>query len=360
MGLAKGIWMMDVHTHVKTNAEFLGETSEADDSATNLYYMDRYDVDMCVLTPSILERNTKVNAAIAKRYPNRFIATCNDMDAQLAAILDGVPWTIEASVKEIVEQLETGLYKGIGESVPRDRTRKTLITWEERLDQMCAYFELARKYKFPINWHTGVPIALPANRNFDMARTRAHPEMFDNGNPLLAHELAALYPDVPILFLHGGVEASGYYLDDYEKILNVAASHHNVFICCGSWWAELYEKALKDPNIGAKKLVWACAYGQNNQQQFWMPGCVPETAPCTLTDPSLPVTEGSRSGLQTDIWGWSLRELGRLNIPQDDLNLILGGNAAWLYGAKLPLPYDRMFKKVNRGFEYTCMKTILE
>jgi hypothetical protein len=54
---------------------------------------------------------------------------------------------------------------------------------------------------------------------------------------------------------------------------------------------------------------------------------------------------------QPDIWGWSLRELGRLNIPQDDLNLILGGNAAWLYKVDLPLPYDRLFKKVNRGFE---------
>jgi hypothetical protein len=42
------------------------------------------------------------------------------------------------------------------------------------------------------------------------------------------------------------------------------------------------------------------------------------------------------------MWGWSLREIGRLNIPQDDLNLILGGNACRLYQIKPP--FTRMFK----------------
>lgn len=358
MGLARGIWMMDAHTHVQSG-NYYATGVEQDDSDIALYYMEKYGVDMCVIHPSIAKKN-ELNAEIAKRHPNKFIATCNDIITQNKALYEGVPWTVEAAVKEIEDLLKTGLYKGIGEGIPRDRARKTLITWDERLDQICAFFELARKYKFPMHWHTGIPIG---GHWYDLARSRAHAEVFDNGNPLLCHEVAALYPDVPIVFLHGGVEASGYYMDDYEKILNVAASHNNVFINTGSWWAELYERPLKDPNIGAKKLVWACAWGQNNQQQAWMPGCVPETAPVTQRstfrrpdrlDTAAPVTH------QVDIWGWSLRELGKLNIPQDDLNLILGGNAAWLYGAKLPLPYERMFKKVDRGFEYTCMKTILD
>jgi hypothetical protein len=45
---------------------------------------------------------------------------------------------------------------------------------------------------------------------------------------------------------------------------------------------------------------------------------------------------------QVDYWGWSLKELQRLRIPQDDLNLVLGGNAARIYN--LPVPYTRLFK----------------
>ena len=34
---------------------------------------------------------------------------------------------------------------------------------------------------------------------------------------------------------------------------------------------------------------------------------------------------------QVDIWGWSRRQLQHLDINQDDLNLILGGNAVRIY-----------------------------
>ena len=132
-------------------------------------------------------------------------------------------------------------------------------------------------------------------------------------------------------------------MDDYEKCLNVASSHKNVFLETGQWWAELYDKPLMDANIGAKKLVWGAAWGQPLRQQ-WMPGQIPTTYNCGPL-------YGPRSGHQSDIWGWSLRELGRLNIPQDDLNLIMGGNAAWLYNIATPLPWNRMFKTVDRGFE---------
>ena len=37
---------------------------------------------------------------------------------------------------------------------------------------------------------------------------------------------------------------------------------------------------------------------------------------------------------QVDIWGWSLKQIQRLDINQDDMNLILGGNAARLYNLR--------------------------
>jgi hypothetical protein len=45
---------------------------------------------------------------------------------------------------------------------------------------------------------------------------------------------------------------------------------------------------------------------------------------------------------QVDYWGWSLRELGGVRLSQDDMNLILGGNAARIF--KLDVPHTRLFK----------------
>ena len=76
-----------------------------------------------------------------------------------------------------------------------------------------------------------------------------------------------------------------------------------------------------------------------------MPGEVPETY--CVTD-----LYGDMPRFSPDVWGWSLSQLGKLNIPQDDMNLILGGNAAFLYKIKTPVPYERLFKPVKRGFEW--------
>ena len=326
MGLAKGVFTVETSAGV------------GKDPTELLYYMDRYDVNMCVLG-SLVPAKVKDTVDVVNKYPDKFVALCYDEQTQIRNSNGEEKWSMTAAAKELDEFLSTGFYSGIGVGIPRDRTfRRALLDWEERLDQVCEIFELARKYKFPVSWHTGIPHGAAAQR--DMARSRAHMDSSENGNPLLAHELAAMYPDVPIIFNHGGIEGSGYFMEDYERCLNVAASHHNVYLETGTWWAELYEKPLKDPNIGAKKLVWGCAPGQPHGQA-WMPGCVPETFTQMLIE-----QEPTRH--RTDIWGWSMTQLGRLNIPQDDMNLIMGGNAAFLYKLKTPLPYDRMFKKVQR------------
>ena len=49
---------------------------------------------------------------------------------------------------------------------------------------------------------------------------------------------------------------------------------------------------------------------------------------------------------QVDVMGWSLKQVARLNISQDDLNLILGGNAMRIYNIEFPL--TRMFRKVGQ------------
>lgn len=48
---------------------------------------------------------------------------------------------------------------------------------------------------------------------------------------------------------------------------------------------------------------------------------------------------------QVDIMGWSLKQVSRLDISQDDMNLILAGNAIRVY--KLDFPLTRMFKIID-------------
>ena len=76
-----------------------------------------------------------------------------------------------------------------------------------------------------------------------------------------------------------------------DDTLMVAAAHTNVYLETGHWWAELYEKALHDPNIGAEKLVWGTDWGASVPQQWrgraFHPGSYPDQsrAPGT-TSPS--------------------------------------------------------------------------
>ena len=351
MGLAKGIFTVDTHVHAQRHAFKFKEKGETpdyaklssgmtkidayDNSPRLLYHMDRYDIDVCVLQPAFGMTN-EINRQIVEKHPDRFIAMCRDVKTQHKATREGTPWNVKEAVKEIDELLATGMFKGgIGEAIPRDRskTRKQL-TWDERLDQICQFMELARKHKVPISYHTGFPSGYGGD--VDRGKAQGHFEANENANPMLCHEIAALYPDVTIILAHAGIEGSGYYKDYYDKCLNVAASHPNVFLETGQWWAKLYKKPLRDPNIGAGKLVFGTDWGASCTAQSWMPGCIPETY-CNQDINLGPPAH------QVDIWGWALRELGKLNIPQDDLNLILGGNAVRIFGIKTP--HTRLFKE---------------
>ncbi len=120
-----------------------------------------------------------------------------------------------------------------------------------------------------------------------------------------------------------------------EPTLHLAATYDNVYLECGMWWAELYEKPLIDPCIGPEKLLWGTDWGASMpiyyQLGHYPPGYVSQIR---------------RRGIvahQVDYFGWSLRQLDKLDLDQDDLNLILGGNAARLY--KIETPLTRMFKE---------------
>jgi len=350
MGLARGIFMVDTHVHGQRHAFKVQARTDVDSEYNDLvdgmplvevysnekrllYHMDQYNVAMCVLLPAFAMTN-ELNAQMVKDHPDRFAAMCYDVNAQLDAKSGKEGWTIKNAVKEIRAALETGMFCGIGEGMPRSHDPDyRMVAWPERFEEICQVMELAKEYKVAVTWHAGFPAGYAAGK--EMARMQGNPDD-DWGNPLRLHEVANAYPDVPIIMEHSGIEGSGYRTDVYEQCLTVARTHHNIYLECGQWWAELYEAPLKDPNIGCERLVWGTDWGATSTPQSWMPGQVPETFCNQDINTGLPAH-------QIDIFGWSLRELGRLNIPQDDLNLILGGNACRILGLKTPV--TRLFKE---------------
>jgi predicted TIM-barrel fold metal-dependent hydrolase len=205
---------------------------------------------------------------------------------------------------------------------PRFQTEEEIIT------NCLKVMEVCRAYKVPMRYHTGTP------GGYAIAY---HGAQFTY-NPLWVHTLAVAMPDVPIILEHAGIEG-GWWEWFYECCLHVAASHKLIYLETGRWWTELYYKALNDPSVGAEKLIWGTDWGASlpvySQLNRYPPGYT---------------RQDLKQGIprhQVDIWGWSLKQIQRLDINQDDMNLILGGNAVRLF--KLPNPggLTRMFKFVE-------------
>jgi predicted TIM-barrel fold metal-dependent hydrolase len=343
-----GRFVVDTHVHAQRHAagkalkekaqqekksevsyEHLSETmrhlTAYDNSDRLLFDMQAYQVDMCVLHPAFGMTN-EINAQIVEKHPTKFVALCNAKKTQDKAVRGEESWTIEAAAAELDAHLATGKFVGIGEGIPGDNTRRRTISQTERLDEIRVVMEVARKHRVPVTIHTGVAIGYPLGHHF-------WPETL---NPMWLIDIAIEYRDVPVILCHGGLQ--GWWSEQWvEQCCFVVAASDNVYLETGLWWTELYEKALTDPNIGAEKLMWGTDWGASIPLHV-QPRRVPEVYAVQFRNkPVVPH--------QVDIWGWSLKQLWRLNVPQDDLNLIVGGNAVRLF--KLPVPYTRLFRDVS-------------
>ena len=118
MGLTKGIFMVETQTYIQRPKQ-----ANIDNSSMLLHHMERYGVDMCVIKSSVGYSN-EFNASMVQKYPDKFIALCNDAQTQAKSQSGEIQWNIRDAVKELDDLLATGLYKGIGEGMARDRTSK--------------------------------------------------------------------------------------------------------------------------------------------------------------------------------------------------------------------------------------------
>jgi predicted TIM-barrel fold metal-dependent hydrolase len=303
-----------------------------DNSERLLYDMDCYGVDMCVLLPAFGMTNG-LNEQIVRTHPDRFVAVCNGHEYLQRVQAGEVEWSIGGVCDALNELLATGSFVGIGEGSPYmpPANRLEPVSRVDATRNMLRVMEVAQQHGVPVQLHTGCPMG------YDLPYSTGGTGPF-NLNPLWAHDLASAFPDVTLVLNHGGVQ--GWWSERLqEDCLHVAASHPNVYLEAGLWWSELYERALADPNIGADKLLWATDWGASMGFHY-QPGRYPPVYPVQVR----------KEGVvhhQVDYWGWSLRELSRLRITQDDMNLILGGNAARIY--RLPVRHTRLFRPHMEG-----------
>ena len=298
-----------------------------DNSKRLLYDMDCYGVDMCILS-SAFGMNNDINMALVEQYPDRFRALAYPKETADKAMTGEIEWSMEAAVEELDRLLSTGKFVGTGEGMPANpkgvMNQKTL-SQTERMDQLRLVMNLGRKHQVPVRVHSGSPMGYPVSYCF-------WPENF---HPSWVRDLATEYPDVPIIFDHGGMQG-GRWENLVEECIQVAANHDNVYLETGLYWTELYYKALLDPNVGPEKLMWGTDWGASIPIHTQL-GAQPQSYAVQIRKQGI-VTH------QVDVMGWSLKQVSRLNISQDDLNLILGGNALRVYN--IPFPLTRMFRPV--------------
>lgn len=300
-----------------------------DNSALCLHEMERYGIDLCILLPSVTGTTNEMQAMLVDKYPDKFRAFCSDQRLKMKVVRGEAKWTLEEALAEVEAALETGKFVGIGEVVPADPDPKKAYTFRERLDELRKIYDLAAKHKVAVHFH-------------EEARN-------DGWDPYqLLLRLSLEYPDLPIIFCHAGYSIGAYPEGAavVRKAVRTAAKasfenpQGNIYLETGTWPAEYYKYALRDPNVGPTQLIWTGAdYGNVPQYIVARPGEDPPTVTTSMRRwPQVP-------SYQMDYWGWALHQIHRLKdwnlATQDEINLILGGNAAKIF--KLPVPFERMF-----------------
>jgi predicted TIM-barrel fold metal-dependent hydrolase len=339
---AAGRFVVEVHAHITTlykpkgdNATDdwdglpmtpeQGEVAHYDNSAMTLYDMERYGVDMCLLKPSMTGTTNDFHAELVKKYPDKFRSFCADQNLKIKVARGEAKWTLDAAAEEVEAALKTGNFIGIGEFVPKDMNPKKIYTFEERLNEYRVFMEMARKYGVSVDFHDST---MP----------------YEWDPYALLSRISSEYPDVPIVFCHSGYSIGSYAIGSavVRKAVAVAGravgpGGANIFLECGNWPAEYFKYALQDPNVGVSQLIWGADYGHVPQYIVTNPGGDPSSYTTAMRRwPKIPT-------YQPDWWGWELHQIDKLRdyITQDDINLILGGNAVRIWD--LPVPHSRMF-----------------
>jgi hypothetical protein len=149
-----GIAARELPVRYNDVADAISDAVPYDNSRRLLFDMACYDVDMCVLLPAF-GMNNELNLEIIRNNPEKFVAVCSPTKA-IGRTFKGEPWDAKDAARELDELLSTGSFVGIGEGCPANHSRRKTTSQTERLDEMRAFFDVARKHRTVMQVHTGI------------------------------------------------------------------------------------------------------------------------------------------------------------------------------------------------------------
>ena len=341
-----GRWVVDCHIHCgKTDTQapegkkehgLFAEVIPTDNSDWALFDMDAYGIDMGILLPSFTGTTNDLYAQMVLDNSDRFRSCVEDTTQRIKCARGEATFDIEASLKEIEEALEKypDVFVGIGEFAPGSMgVIRQPPSYEQRVEEWSAIAELAIKHDLVAHFH----------EYGGQSGTGIKPsESFDVLGMVMAR-----YPECKILINHGGGQAE----DEIREALRLGEGHDNLYYETGYWKAEHYEMAIDNANIGCTRLIWG---GGDTGSRIWMHHRLNRNAKhinehkvffnkMTWPDQNDP----KELPYQPDWYGWATHQIHRLKdmnlATQDQINLIVGGNAARIYNLPTPKPYDEMF-----------------
>ncbi len=295
-----------------------------DNSDRLMYDMEEYGVDMCVLLPG-QGMNNEINHQIIQQYPDKFVSGTLPIKTMKKQFRGEAEWNWEEAIAEMDHWLSKDGFVLIGEGCPPrygSGEHDGNPTWAQEKEELRKVFDLAAQHDVPVSLHP-----MPGHSNEPT-----------NKDPTLAGEIKAEYPEVPIIFNHGGMPL-WWGETRVDQCCQVAASWDNVYLEVGLYWADLLKKPYNDPNIGPEQMLWGGDWGASISGQVSRPEQYPPFYWDFIDDRGI-------TAHQPDYWGASFRQLLKFameeEVEQDKLNLILGGNAARLFD--LEVPHSRMFE----------------
>jgi len=308
-----------------------------DNSDFALFDMDAYGIDMGILLPSSTGTTNEMHAAMVRKHPDRFRSCCMDTALRMKCTRGEVEWTVEAAVKEIDEAVTNnpGVFVGIGELAPGCMSwfRKPQ-SYEQRIEEWAQIAEVAIKHDLVVHFHEYETVQVPTG----IKRCEA----YDVLAVTCAH-----YPELKVIINHGGGQRE----EEIREGVRMATYYPNIYLETGYWKAEHYEMAILDQNVTCTRLIWG---GGDTGSRMWMhhalrPGAKYLNEHQIFYNRMTWPTDGSLRELsyQPDWYGWATHQIHRLKdlnlATQDQINLIVGGNAARIYNLPTPMPYDQMF-----------------
>ncbi len=330
-----GRFVVDGHIHCgkkdaaseKSNIQgIMAEVESADNSAQALYDMDAYSIDMGILLPSFLGTHAEEYAEMARNHRDRFRTCALDTETRLACA-HGQEWKMSDSLKELDGYFTSDreIYCGIGEFPPGNMTlTRQRPSRNQRFKEWCAIAEFCIHWDIPCYIHEMSP--------------------YNMEEPLsMLAEVLRKYPEFKVIVAHGG----GYKGYMIEKCCQFAADFEHVYLETGYWKAEYYEYGLRNPDVTAAKLLWG---GGDTGSHLWYPQINPGAV---LTETNRIynlrnnwIWNGQREvDYQPNYYGWTCHQIHRLldmnMCTQDEIDLMVGGNAVRLY--KLPVPAEVTF-----------------